>query len=1126
MAEKIRGINVKIGADTTALSSALKDVEKESRDIGRELNKVNQALKFSPKSTELLSQKQDLLKERISKTGEKLDALRKSQKQIEDQFKRGEIDDGQYRAFRREVVQSESKLDTFNRQLKETNRQARNAKIGFDDLKKAGGMLATGIAAVSAAMVAAGYVISREINRTMEYADKVDKLSQKMGLSAEATQEWTFVAEQNGTTLESLTNALARFQKNVGDADDGLTTATRSFKDLEVDIYDVNDNLRTMDDLFPVTIRKLAEMEDITKRNQIAMNLFGRGGKELIPILNQSTEDIEALVEQANDLDLVMSDEDIKSWVDFKDAAHAVTEEFNALRREMATELLPFLQSEFLPFIKDNLIPTLKKVGDFIAKGFGFSFAYDEDGSAEQAIRDIDDLTEAQSTLEEKQEELANAPDPKSIGFLKYSREERQNIIARRNTLESEIALLEYLIETRDWLNEKKENNQDAVFDIDEEGPTELETFLSDLDQKIEDYNFGQKLSEIGTTWRQEIEKLDREKAKKLIEAEDLGASKRTLDKIKYFYDKQVADIIKGAKDRSLEAEKKYQNELALLQKEGLEQELERLNQQEEAELEANKENIEALDEIRNKYNIKRQEVREKYAKVEIELEKKYQNELALLKLEGEEAELERLRQQEEKEIEQAEGKEAVIGKIQEKYRIERQQVKDKYNEQEKEAAEKLQNELSLLRKEGKEKELEQLDQWYEAEQEKAEGNKEALAVLEEIYLERKNNINEKYAEEEKNTAEKLQNELELLRKNGKGKELAELDQWYEAEQDKTEGNKEALAALEGIYNEKKLDIEEKFVEEEKKLEDEIKQNKFAINQISLEDYKAYLQERLKDYEEYTDEWLKLKQKIDDLEITPAEVESEYSAELELLKKKNETFGESFDFVAKKTELVKKALERLIETGNTDSEIFHNLIELYKELTAVDNEDIESLNWMTDAFVDLGLEIENANQKFTDWKDDLVNGLSEAIVQGESLSDVLSNIADQIATMVIKQGIVQPIVDWGLNLAGLAHEGAYVSPAGLIRDLPSYHTGGDIKPDERVIKVETGERVLSRNQNEAFESGEYGKQEINISIPITGMDTQDIMRALTKDGGAAVAAALGLDYNRNGVTRKIIKGGK
>jgi hypothetical protein len=164
-------------------------------------------------------------------------------------------------------------------------------------------------------------------------------------------------------------------------------------------------------------------------------------------------------------------------------------------------------------------------------------------------------------------------------------------------------------------------------------------------------------------------------------------------------------------------------------------------------------------------------------------------------------------------------------------------------------------------------------------------------------------------------------------------------------------------------------------------------------------------------------------------------------------------------------------------------------------------------------------------EKFSEFKEDLVDGLTDAIVKGENFLGTLKNIADQIAAMVIKQGIIQPIVNWGLEGLGLAHEGAYVSPAGLIHDLPSYHTGGDIKPDERVIKVETGERVLSRNQNEAFENGEYGKSEVVNNFYIDAVDAASFVQLIRRNP-EAVTSVIAEDYSRNGITRKIIKGGK
>ncbi|MBM7624785.1 hypothetical protein [Sporohalobacter salinus] len=120
IAKTIRGINVKIGSDTSGLSAALKDVNKKSRDIRSELRKVERLLKFNPDDTELLAQKQQLLSDRVENTSEKLRRLKKVQDQVNEQFKKGEIGEQQYRAFQREIKKTESKLETFEAQLSET----------------------------------------------------------------------------------------------------------------------------------------------------------------------------------------------------------------------------------------------------------------------------------------------------------------------------------------------------------------------------------------------------------------------------------------------------------------------------------------------------------------------------------------------------------------------------------------------------------------------------------------------------------------------------------------------------------------------------------------------------------------------------------------------------------------------------------------------------------------------------------------------------------------------------------------------------------------------------------------------------------------------------------------------
>ena len=134
MASKaIKGITIEIGGNTTKLDKALSDSTKKSQSLQKELSAVNKALKFNPDSVELLTQKQDLLNERIEATSDELRILKEAQSQVQAQFENGEIGVEQYRAFQREVIQAESKLDTFTNQLNETNDRLSQLQSGTNE---------------------------------------------------------------------------------------------------------------------------------------------------------------------------------------------------------------------------------------------------------------------------------------------------------------------------------------------------------------------------------------------------------------------------------------------------------------------------------------------------------------------------------------------------------------------------------------------------------------------------------------------------------------------------------------------------------------------------------------------------------------------------------------------------------------------------------------------------------------------------------------------------------------------------------------------------------------------------------------------------------------------------------
>lgn len=124
MAGTVRGITVEIGGDTSKLGKALENSEKKSRALQKELKQVNTALKFNPNNVELLTQKQKVLTEQIQATKEKLDTLKAAESQVEAQFNAGKIGEEQFRAFQREIIETESKLKSYESALEETAQQA------------------------------------------------------------------------------------------------------------------------------------------------------------------------------------------------------------------------------------------------------------------------------------------------------------------------------------------------------------------------------------------------------------------------------------------------------------------------------------------------------------------------------------------------------------------------------------------------------------------------------------------------------------------------------------------------------------------------------------------------------------------------------------------------------------------------------------------------------------------------------------------------------------------------------------------------------------------------------------------------------------------------------------------
>ena len=236
-----------------------------------------------------------------------------------------------------------------------------------------GGAIGTGLkvagaaAATAAAGVAAlGSSLVSNAKETAAYGDNVDKLSQKIGISAEAFQEWDYVFSQNGADIGILESGMKKLSGTVSDAAGGSKSAVEKFKALGLSIEDLSG--LSQEDIFGKVIEQLQTMPEGAERTAIASDLLGRSAMELGPLLNQTAQDTEALKQQAHDLGMIMSGDAVKNSAAFTDAMDNMSRAMTGAKNAIVANLLPGLTEITNGFA--NLVAGNEGATDQLKEGF------------------------------------------------------------------------------------------------------------------------------------------------------------------------------------------------------------------------------------------------------------------------------------------------------------------------------------------------------------------------------------------------------------------------------------------------------------------------------------------------------------------------------------------------------------------------------------------------------------------------------------------------------------------------------------------------------------------------------------------------------------------------------------
>lgn len=389
MADRIKGLTVEIGGNVTGLKKALSDVDKSLNTTQKSLKDVNKLLKLDPKNTELLTQKQNLLKKSIGDTKEKLTALKNAEKQVQQQFKEGKVSEEQYNSLKREIIATESSLKGLEGQAAETAEQlsgsadkpkskfaqlkdkifgAENSaktasKGGFTVLKGAlANLAAQGISKAIAGIKSLG-------DKFLELgvkADDLNTLSKQSGFSTEELQKMEYAADMIDVSVDDIVGAGKKLKKNMVSTSKDTIAA---FETLGVKVTDSNGKLRDSTTVFYEVVSALSRVKNETERDTLAMQIFGKSADSLAGIVDDGGAALKAYGDEAERVGAVVGQNTLDSANKFNDAVDRLKATgsglFAQIGGEIATSLAPKLEE------------VQQKVQDFLASDEGKQFITD-----------------------------------------------------------------------------------------------------------------------------------------------------------------------------------------------------------------------------------------------------------------------------------------------------------------------------------------------------------------------------------------------------------------------------------------------------------------------------------------------------------------------------------------------------------------------------------------------------------------------------------------------------------------------------------------------------------------------------------------------------------------------------
>ena len=206
--------------------------------------------------------------------------------------------------------------------------------------------------------------IAKLTNDTMAFADKIDKMSVRTGISTQRLQELEYITGQVGVEFKAIEKSVGYLTRRMNSAIAGTGEYADIFRKLNVEL-EKDGAFRNIGDIYQDTIISIANMTDETQQAMLTFKLFGTQARELLPLMKEGGAGIEELASNFRELGLGLGDESLQDFVRLADVLDNLQKQTRAIGMAIASAFAPAI--EFVAgVVSRHILPTFQKLSGML----------------------------------------------------------------------------------------------------------------------------------------------------------------------------------------------------------------------------------------------------------------------------------------------------------------------------------------------------------------------------------------------------------------------------------------------------------------------------------------------------------------------------------------------------------------------------------------------------------------------------------------------------------------------------------------------------------------------------------------------------------------------------------------